>query len=97
MESRQPQFSLQPSSCISIQNVSEKNVSEKDPITKAEWILPRDYAFVRVTQPVPRWTKFVIPRVAQEGDTIVFPALRPNIARDVSLIDDIKFALILAF
>lgn len=96
MESRQPQFSPEPSSCVPIQNVSKKDIGEKDPITKEEWILPRDYAFVRVMQPVPRRTKFLLPRVAQEGDTLVFPALRPNIARDVSLVDDIKFALILA-
>jgi len=97
IESRQPQFSPQPSSCISIQNVSKKDIGEKDPVTNEEWILPKDYTFVRVEQPVPRWSKFLIPRVAQEGDTVVFPALRPNIARDVLLVNDIKYALILAF
>jgi hypothetical protein len=51
---------------------------------------------LKVTQSVLQWSEFLIPKVAQEGDAMVFPALCPNIARDVSLVADIKFALVLA-
>jgi len=105
IESRQLQFysqreekeDSQRALCTLIPNASKKEVVEKDPITGDEWILPRDYAFLHVIEPVHYYPKFLIPKVARVGDSIVFPARRPNIARDVSLVDDVKFALILAF
>ncbi len=94
--SQQPHSFLNHQVVASIENSSKKDVREKDPITKEDWKLQRDYTFVHVMQPVHHSTKFLLPRAAREGDTLVFPALRPNVARDVYLVADIKATLILA-
>lgn len=38
----------------------------------------------------------LIPKTARVGDAIVFPALRPDLTDDISLVDDALFTLMLA-
>jgi len=95
--SYQPHFDSKPLSCSIIPRVSRKVVEEKDPVTGASWILPNDYMFLRVQQPVPHQTSILLPKVARVGDPIVFPALRPNLQGDLHLVPDILFALSLVF
>lgn len=70
-------------------------VVEKDPVTEETWmeILSKDYMFLQVLQPVPHWANVLIPRAAREGDSIVFPSLRPVIENDPDLVGDTLFAL----
>ena len=69
---------------------------EKDPVREEAWILPKDYVFLRVLQPVPHWSSILIPKAAREGDAIVFPALRPDLTDDYSLVGDTLFSLSVA-
>jgi hypothetical protein len=77
--------------------VSKVEVVEKDPVMEEPWmILPKDYVFLHVPQPVPRWSNVLIPKAAREGDTIVFPALRPDLTEDINLVGDVLYSLVLA-
>lgn len=59
---------------------------EKDPITGEEWKFKKDYTFLHV--PKTTFSKFLIPKIAKEGDTIIFPALYTNIFKDIDLSTD---------
>jgi hypothetical protein len=39
---------------------------------------------------------FLIPKAAREGDDIAFPSIRPDVSKDSSIVDDIKFGLYVA-